>query len=237
MITNRTADAAPGPPDAPSGAPPHRSQSPAQRLAVDGLTRSGLAPTSLTLERGECVGLSGPSGAGKTLLLRALADLDPNSGDVRLDGVARDAMAAPAWRRNVAYVAAESGWWDDTVGDHMADVPAAAGLLPSLGLSADALNWPVARLSTGEKQRLALARALVLAPAVLLLDEPTSGLDADATGLVETVLRRHLSAGTAILLVSHDRDQLHRLADRRLHIVGGRLAADASYNAGAGPPP
>jgi len=218
-MPNPPADTAP-----PPGTPSKRSPSPPVRLAVESLTRAGVLSASLTLTRGECVGLSGPSGAGKTLLLRALADLDANAGDVRLDGVSRDDIAAPAWRRNVVYVAAESAWWDDIVGDHMADVPAAADLLPALGLSADALGWPVARLSTGEKQRLALARALVLAPAVLLLDEPTSGLDAETTGMIETVLRRILNAGTAILLVSHDGDQLDRLARRRLRIADGRLA-------------
>ena len=55
----------------------------------------------------------GPSGSGKSLFLRALADLDPNEGDLRLDGESREAMSGPQWRRRVTYVAGESGWWDD----------------------------------------------------------------------------------------------------------------------------
>ena len=74
--------------------------------------KSALAgPFDLSVERGGCVGVSGPSGAGKSLLLRMIADLDPNQGEVWLNGVARSSLAAPAWRRQVTYVPAEFGWW------------------------------------------------------------------------------------------------------------------------------
>ncbi len=69
-------------------------------LDVRGLRRPGLGPVDLTLAAGECVALSGPSGAGKSLLLRAIADLDPSDGEVSLDGTAREAIPAPAWRRH-----------------------------------------------------------------------------------------------------------------------------------------
>jgi ABC-type iron transport system FetAB ATPase subunit len=194
-------------------------------LSVRGLRRPGLEAADLDVASGECVVLAGASGSGKSLLLRAIADLDPNAGTVSLDGAKRDAMPAPAWRRRVAYVPTESGWWSATVGDHFADVDAAAALLPRLGLAAGALDWPVARLSTGERQRLALGRALSLEPRALLLDEPTSGLDPEATQAVEAELARRLTGGAAALLVTHDAAQAAQLGRRHLVMRDGRLNA------------
>ena len=133
-------------------------------LRIRGLTRAGLGPVDLDLEAGACAALAGPSGAGKSLLLRAISDLDPNDGQVSLDGTSRSSMPAPEWRRKVGYLAAESGWWEDTVGLHFSDAEGAAPLLSGLGLDPEALGWPIERLSTGEKQRLALARLLELEP-------------------------------------------------------------------------
>jgi ABC-type sulfate/molybdate transport systems ATPase subunit len=90
------------------------------------------------------------------------------------------------------------------------------------------LDWPVARLSTGERQRLALGRALVRAPRALLLDEPTGALDEQARGLVEAILRHQLEAGTPILMVTHDRTQAERLAARIVHVANGCLLRDAA---------
>ena len=93
----------------------------------------------------------------------------------------------------------------------------------SLGLSADCGSWPVARLSTGEKQRLALVRSLILAPRALLLDEPTSGLDPDAVSRVEALIRARQELGVSVLWVTHDRAQAARVADRQLEMDQGRL--------------
>lgn len=193
-------------------------------LKVERLTRPGLEPADLELADGESVALTGPSGAGKSLFLRAIADLDPNTGVLTLDGENRDHMAAPLWRRRVIYVAAESGWWADTVSDHFSDQTAAGTLLEELGLDPDALGWPVSRLSTGEKQRLALARALILSPRVLCLDEPTSGLDPDAAAKVERRLGRYLAAGASVLFVTHDTAQAARMAGRRLIMEKGVMS-------------
>ena len=165
----------------------------------------------------------GPSGAGKTLLLRAIADLDPNDGACALGDARRDDMPAPDWRRLVTYMAAEPGWWGDRVGDHFADADAGRKLLPPLKLPEDAMGWTLARLSTGEKQRLALARVLERAPRVMLLDEPTSGLDADTTRAVEAVLSARLDDGAALLFVTHDIEQGKRLARRALFVVAGKV--------------
>ncbi len=192
-------------------------------LSVSDLTRLDLGPVSFTVESGECLALRGPSGAGKSLLLRAIADLDPNDGRVTLDGQSREAMAAPAWRRQVTYLAAEPGWWADTVAEHYADWTAARPLVESLGLPADCGDWPVARLSTGEKQRLALVRSLLLEPRVLLLDEPTSGLDPEAVKRVEKLIRARQKDGVSVVWTTHDRAQARRVARRWLEIEDGRL--------------
>lgn len=176
---------------------------------------------ALEVPPGECVAVTGPSGAGKSRLLRAIADLEPNTGDVEAFGMARAATPAPAWRRRVIYLAATSGWWADTVGPHLDDGNAAAPLIERLGLPADCLGWQVAQLSNGEKQRLALVRALIARPKVLLLDEPTASLDADAEAAAEALIREHLDAGGCALLVTHDAAQAGRLATRAVTLAAG----------------
>ena len=187
--------------------------------------RSRLAgPFDLEVAAGECIAISGASGSGKSLLLRMIADLDPNEGEVWLDEVARSAMAAPAWRRKVAYAAAERGWWEDLVAPHFPDLAAARALAPRLGLKPELFDGHVLRLSTGEKQRLALLRILLPGPPVFLLDEPTGALDEASQSRVEGILLERLATGCAIVLVTHDPGQAERLggrhfvmAERRLH--------------------
>src|SRR5262245_20010810 len=89
---------------------------------------------SFELADGECIALQGPSGVGKSLLLRAIADLDPNEGSINLDGTPREAMPAPVWRTKVTYVAAEPGWWADTVQEHFIAWDKALTLAERLGL-------------------------------------------------------------------------------------------------------
>ena len=193
-------------------------------LILRGLTRPGLQAVEFELGQGEAVAVFGPSGSGKTLLLRAIADLDPSEGYVALGNRERDRMPAPEWRRLVTYMAAETAWWADTVRDHFGHPQAAGELLPALRLSKEAMAWKVARLSTGERQRLALARVLALSPQVMLLDEPTSGLDKEARLAVETVLTQRLEAGAGILFVTHDEDQARRLCRRSLQVTRGMVS-------------
>jgi ABC-type iron transport system FetAB ATPase subunit len=192
-------------------------------LSLRHLAAPGVAVEDLQVADGACVVVMGPSGAGKTRLLRAIADLDPNRGEVVAGGIERAQVSGPAWRRVVGYVPAESGWWADTVGAHFPEPESARGLLAELRLAAGVLDWPVARLSTGERQRLALVRALVRAPQALLLDEPTGALDEEARALVEAILRRQLDAGTPIVMVTHDPRQAKRLAARIVRVADGRL--------------
>ncbi len=197
----------------------------ADGLHIAGLKSALAGPFDLVVEPGECVSVMGASGAGKSLFLRMIADLDPNEGEVGLAGQPRSAMPAPTWRRQAVYVPAESGWWTDRIADHIApDGRGAAEALASrFGLPAGILDEPVSRLSSGERQRLALIRALVLEPPALLLDEPTASLDATSIERVEATLRERLQAGCAIVLVSHDAAQAQRLASRHFTMRAGRL--------------
>ncbi len=196
-------------------------------LEVKNLRRSGGKPVSFTLAAGECLAVRGPSGAGKSLLLRALADLDPHEGEVVWKGRARSAMPAPAWRRLVGYLPAEPGWWGDGVGEHFQSWPEA--LIARLGLPGDAAAWPISRPSTGERLRLALARALAMEPEVLMLDEPTSALDQASVAVVEALVAEKRAQGLAVLWVTHDPAQAARVARRHLLVsADGAELVDAT---------
>jgi ABC-type iron transport system FetAB ATPase subunit len=190
--------------------------------------KSGLAgPFELRLGSGECAAVTGPSGSGKSLFLRMIADLDPNEGEVELAGRPRAAFSGPEWRRRVVYVPAEAGWWAPTVAEHLPrdGQERARDLAGRLGLDAGLLEAEVARLSTGERQRLALIRALLLAPEVLLLDEPTSALDEESVRRFEAVVRDLLKQGRAVVMVTHDRALAGRLATARYRMRERRLSA------------
>lgn len=192
-------------------------------LKINQLERTGLQSISLDVPSGVCIAIRGQSGAGKSLLLRAIADLDPNTGHVSLDGKDRNDFAPNDWRRDVCYVAAESGWWLDEVGAHFESPDIAAGYLVRLGFADDAMSWRVDRLSTGERQRMALLRAMVQSPKVLLLDEPTSALDPEATAKVESLLHEKIGGGVTVVMVTHDKAQAARMSSKRYLIEKGAL--------------
>jgi putative ABC transport system ATP-binding protein len=195
------------------------------RLSIEQLQYHHSTPLSFNLMAGECVCLSGASGTGKSLLLRAVADLDPHQGEIFLNGQACSRMSAPTWRRQVMLLAAESRWWGDTVGAHFSTpVPE---YFAELGLSIDSLNWEIKRLSSGERQRLALLRLLSQQPAVLLLDEPTANLDAvNVTRVEHLILRYRHEHQASLLWVSHDPAQIKRVADRHALLQQGKLCWD-----------
>ena len=191
-------------------------------LKVQNLRFLALGPFDFEVGRGDCLGITGASGAGKTLLLRALADLDQHTGEVFLDGVESGTLPAPQWRRRVGFLPAESAWWFDSVGAHFNGV--AAHLLTELGFTPEVLKWPVARLSSGERQRLAFARLLGGQPAVLLLDEPTANLDEENTRRVVTAVRRYRrERDAAVVWVAHDIPFLKRVSTRCRRLQNGRL--------------
>ena len=213
---------------------PHSSEETA-RLSVlqlksksaPSLSASGLF--NLTLAAGERVMLMGASGSGKSVLLRLIADLDPSGGDVLLNGRSRMEFTGPAWREQVMYVAAEPAWWSTELVAHF--TPAAWQALPQwvqrLGMREAVLSTAVPQLSTGERQRLALLRALSRQPQVLLLDEPTASLDEDSVHAVEVLLEEQRAAGMAMLWVTHSRAQARRMGSeqgwRCLYLQDGQL--------------
>lgn len=180
-------------------------------------------PYSLELSAGECCGLSGASGVGKSQLLRAIADVVVHEGECLLAGTPCLSFTPQGWRKAVAMVPAESFWWHDRVGPHFAMDTSEDALLKKLvtrlGFGMDVFNWQISRLSTGERQRLSLVRTLVTKPQVLLLDEPTSGLDkAMATAVEEIVIELCVSGQCSCLWVSHDLEQLARVANRSFQV-------------------
>lgn len=191
---------------------------PVGTLSARALRGALSGPFDLDLDPGRCTVLSGPSGIGKSLLLRMIADLDPNQGVVSLGGVSRESQPAHVWRRWVTYVPAESGWWEDDVAAHFADPDGARRLLPQVNLDPALLRAQITQLSTGERQRLALVRALLQQPHFLLLDEPTAALDPDNREHVERLLLAAKAQGMGLLVVTHDAEQARRLGERQLHL-------------------
>ena len=179
-------------------------------------------PYTFSVDKGECVGLTGRSGIGKTQLFRAITDLIPAGGEVLLEGIPCTDFSPTEWRSKVTMVPADSSWWYDRVGDHFFISDQILFLQESctlLGLDPEILGWQVSRLSTGERQRLALLRALQNSPTVLLLDEPSSGLDTYHTRLMEVFIEHYSQLHKpAIVWVSHDPEQLKRVADREFRM-------------------
>ncbi|HCW91246.1 MAG TPA: ABC transporter [Marinobacter sp.] len=189
-------------------------------LYLEDVSVGTLSRVNLAVSGGQVVCLSGPSGSGKSRLLRAVADLEPHGGTISLDGTDQQAIPAHQWRRQVVMVPADSQWWFDEVGRHF---PEGAGEKPpaSLGFPGEVMDWSISRLSSGERQRLALWRALVLEPEVLLLDEPTANLDGQMTGAVEVWLLEEIRRRSICALwVAHDPGQIRRVADQHYRING-----------------
>jgi tungstate transport system ATP-binding protein len=184
---------------------------------------------SLTIAPGAPTLIVGPNGAGKTSLLRLCMGLEPpSSGRVSWGGRENRAMTRRAilfqrpvmLRRtaaaNVAYALAQAGM------PRRLRAARVEALLERVGLSGLAQR-PARRLSGGEQQRLALARALARDPEILLLDEPTANLDPAATRGVEEIVLRAAGSGIKIVMASHDLGQVRRLAGEVIFLVRGAL--------------
>ncbi len=192
-------------------------------LATQDLSIFHVGPINITLHEAQCIGLSGPSGCGKSILLKALADLLESKGTLSLKGQASSGIDAPEWRKKVQLIPAESLWWFNTVGEHFRH-PINQTQLQQLSLSTDIEQQAVNQLSTGQKQRLALLRALECKPTVLLLDEPTASLDKDNTQKLEAFIQDYLKDNKASALwISHDPEQLNRVSTQQLSMNNGLL--------------
>lgn len=212
-------------------------------LSVDDVTvRFGevtaVDAVSLSVPTGEIFALLGPSGSGKSSLLRAIAGLEPCTGDIAFDG--ESVMRLPPHRRrfalmfqdgqlfphldvsgNVGYALRIAGLpWRDRVTE----------LLDLVGLSGFERRR-VTDLSGGEQQRVALARSLAASPRLLLLDEPLSSLDRELRERLARELREILrAAGVTAILVTHDHDEAGVIADRIGILDSGRLVQTGSLS-------
>lgn len=195
-----------------------------------------LRGVDVRVHAGEALVVAGPNGAGKTTLLRLLAGLArPTAGEVRVAG-RRVEPSDPDARRPIGFASHQSMLYDDlTVRENVAlaarlyGVPrpgdAAARALELVGLGGQGDERP-SRLSRGLLQRASIARALVHEPRLLLLDEPFTGLDAPAAERLRSLLRTRLSAGLALVLVTHHLDEAWGLASRVAVLAEGRWALD-----------
>jgi len=197
------------------------------RAAVDDVT--------LDVRPGEIVALLGPNGAGKTTTMRMMAGLiAPSQGSVTIDGVALTHTTGDALRGHIGFLTEAPGLWDRlTVRENLRvyagiyEIPepdAAIGRALDTFELRDRAATPAAELSKGMRQKVALARALLHDPSILLLDEPTSGLDPEITRGVRQLLEDRRARGCAILVSTHNLDEAERLADR-IAVIQTRLLA------------
>ena len=190
-----------------------------------------LHPSSLALDGGQLVALVGPNGGGKTSLLRALAGVEGASGEVRIDGERIAGLGEARRRALLAFLPAsrDIGWpiaAQDVIALGLArrDKPRIRQMIELFELDAMA-ERPVSRLSTGERTRVLLARAMAANPRLLLLDEPFANLEPYWVLRLATILRNLADCGTLVLVALHDLGQLDRF-DRALLLADGAVQMD-----------
>jgi signal transduction histidine kinase/ABC-type multidrug transport system ATPase subunit len=196
----------------------------------------------LDIRRGETVAFAGENGAGKSTLVRCLGgDIVPTSGRILIDGERIGSSPAAAARRGVTVVWQNLALCDNLdvasnllLGSEDAELmrsgarfhQAAKRLLADLEIGLSDTTRSVASLSGGERQLLAVARAMAGRPKLLVLDEPTTALGVNESAQVDQLVARVRERGTTVVLVSHDIEQIFRLADRIVVLRHGRIVAD-----------
>ncbi|HEX8511535.1 MAG TPA: ABC transporter ATP-binding protein, partial [Allosphingosinicella sp.] len=193
-----------------------------------------LGPVDFGMETAELVCLVGPNGSGKTSLLHALARIGRPSGEVRIDGLRPEALAPAERRRLLSYLpASRDVAWPLSVRDVVrlgADQAQSAEAIAALDLDAFALRR-VDRLSTGERSRVLIARALAPRPLLLLLDEPVANLDPLWQLRLMEHLREAVRNGQGAIVAMHDLDLAARFADRLVLMDQGAIVADGEPGA------
>ena len=201
-----------------------------------------LNSADFTLAGGDRVALTGPSGSGKSVFLRALALLDPlEEGSVFWRDKPVSGSGIPAYRRHVSYIAQRPAMLEGTVEDNLRypfslkvyhdltfDRAAALRLAEQAGRDERFLDQQSSELSGGEAQIAALIRVLQLQPDVLLLDEPTASLDPESSREIESLVSAWFSGAKqddrAFIWISHDQEQAQRMSERRLTMQAGTLS-------------
>ena len=189
---------------------------------------------SLSIKEGEHLTITGPSGSGKSSLLKLLAALvSPSSGQLFYQGQELGDLDPVAYRREVSYCFQQPVLFGQTVRDNVAfpfeirqipfDQERVLTALARLNLGPEFFFFFIKDLSGGEKQRVALVRNLLFEPKVLLLDEVSSGLDEKTKILLRTFLKDLHQEGVTLIEVTHDQQEIEA-AERLVTIVGGRLA-------------
>ena len=197
---------------------------------------------SLQVESGQRIGLVGESGSGKSTLMRALVMLDPcdsgtisYAGNIVSGGVG--GTAVPAFRRKVGYLNQRPAMIEGSVEDNLRlpfnleicreayDRDVAVQLLSELKKLPSLIDQDAGKLSGGEQQLVALVRAILAGPQLLLLDEPTASLDPGSTTALERFLTNwiHLDSKRSWIWASHDADQVARMTDRVLFMKSGKI--------------
>jgi ABC-type multidrug transport system ATPase subunit len=203
--------------------------------------RRAVSRVSFSARRGELVGLLGPNGAGKSTLMGMVATLvSPSSGEVRY-GERSARSYGPALRARIGVLAHELHLYPElSARQNLVFFASLYGVgaggrveaaLQSAGLS-DRADDDVSGYSRGMRQRLALERALLHGPRLVLLDEPFTGLDDRAVGIVTDRLKRIASDGAIVVLATHDLDLAEGLVTRVILLRDGRLIADEAAAAG-----
>jgi putative ABC transport system ATP-binding protein len=194
-----------------------------------------LADVCARIPAAACTAFVGRSGAGKSTLLRLLTRLDdPDTGNITFHDNPLTEYDVLDLRRRVQLVAQRPVLLTDKVIDEIRvarpqlDEQAVTVLLSRVGLPTSFVQRATAGLSGGELQRICLARSLALEPEVLLLDEPTAALDATSASAIEDTVRKQVRRGGAVVLVSHNTDQVRRVADLMIVVDNGRVVASGS---------
>lgn len=210
-------------------------------VTVHGAQRPRLEGVSARVPDTGVTAITGPSGAGKSTLLRLGNRLiAPDAGTVTYRGEDLATLDVLEHRRRVGMVFQRPVVFAGTVRDNLrVAAPDASddelrALLDRCELHEDVLGRDADTLSGGEQQRACLARTLATHPETLLMDEPTSSLDADATRALERLIAAEAARGVAIVLVSHDPQQVDRLADARIALAAGRVAGQGGAPGGGG---
>jgi heme ABC exporter ATP-binding subunit CcmA len=224
-------------PQEPTSGPTELRPSVALRDAVVVLgSFPALSGCSLTVRPGEVALLRGPNGSGKTTVLKVCAGLVPlTAGRVVILGRDLDKHTGRnrrAIRADVGFLSHAGFLYDDlTVADNVkfairasgGDPSAAVAAMERVGIDARVAALPVHACSAGQRRRASLAGVVARAPKLWLLDEPHTGLDADSRDLLDVFIREAATAGSTVLLASHDDDRAAALATRTLHLSGGHV--------------